>query len=94
MIVRSDIGNGQRGRKDKLILGYEIVDNYKTKNTSESSKSLKDTYSMKVKFPFRLRSTSSGIDWKVMVRCEFNNHKLSEDLYGHDILDRLKVHER
>ncbi|XP_050889914.1 uncharacterized protein LOC127095243 [Lathyrus oleraceus] len=29
-----------------------------------------------------------------MVRCGFHNHKLSENLYGHDILGRLKVHER
>lgn len=29
-----------------------------------------------------------------MVRCGFHNHKLSEELDDHDILDNLKVHER
>ncbi|XP_050910015.1 uncharacterized protein LOC127123879 [Lathyrus oleraceus] len=49
---------------------------------------------MKVKCPFRLRSALSGTGWKVMVRCGLHNHKLSENLDGHDILGRLKVHER
>ncbi|XP_050895603.1 uncharacterized protein LOC127102248 [Lathyrus oleraceus] len=84
----------ERGRKDKLVLDYEKEGNYKRKNTSESSKFSEDTYSMKVKCPFRLRSTPSGSGWKVMVRFGFHNHKLSEDLDDHDILDRLKVHER
>ncbi|XP_050920331.1 uncharacterized protein LOC127137968 [Lathyrus oleraceus] len=65
--------------------------NYKRKNTFESSKSSNGTYN---KCPFRVRSTLSGSDWKVMVWCGFHNHKLSEDLDDHDILDRLKVHER
>lgn len=30
----------------------------------------------------------------MVVRCEFQNHKLSENLDGHDILVCLKVHER
>lgn len=91
VIVRSDTANDQWGRKDKLIKDCERGGNYKRKNTFESSKSSNGTYS---KCPFRVRSTLSGSDWKVMVWCGFHNHKLSEDLDGHDILDRLKVHER
>lgn len=49
---------------------------------------------MKVKCPFRLRSVPSGSGWKVMVRCGLHNHKVSKDLEGHGILDRLKDHER
>ncbi|XP_050909420.1 protein FAR1-RELATED SEQUENCE 5-like [Lathyrus oleraceus] len=68
--------------------------NYKRENASKSSKSSEGIYSMKVKCPFRMRSASSGSGWKVMVRCELHNHKLSEHLDGHDILNCLKVHER
>ncbi|XP_058733798.1 uncharacterized protein LOC131605466 [Vicia villosa] len=49
---------------------------------------------MKVKCPFRLRYVPSGIGSNVIIRCEMHNHKLSKDLEGHDILDRLKDHER
>ncbi|XP_050914752.1 uncharacterized protein LOC127129644 [Lathyrus oleraceus] len=49
---------------------------------------------MKVKYHFRLRSAHNGSSWKVIVRCEFHNHKLSRDLEGHVILGCLKVHER
>ncbi|XP_050902860.1 uncharacterized protein LOC127115324 [Lathyrus oleraceus] len=48
----------------------------------------------RVKCPFRLRSLSNGSGWKVVVRCELQNHKPSKDLEGHDILGRLKDHER
>lgn len=60
MTVRSDTVNGQGGRKDKLILGCEGGGNYKRKNTSKSSKSSKGTYSMKVKWLFKLRFVPSG----------------------------------
>lgn len=49
---------------------------------------------MKVKCPFRLRYVSSDRGWKVVVRCGLHNHKLSKDLDDHDILGRLKDHER
>lgn len=49
---------------------------------------------MKVKCLLRLRSAPNSSGWKVIVRCELHNHKLSKDLEGHDILGRLKVHER
>ncbi|XP_050920574.1 uncharacterized protein LOC127138225 [Lathyrus oleraceus] len=94
VIVRSDTANGKRCRKDKLIMGCKRGVNYKRNNTSKSSKSSKGIYSMKVKCPFRLRSTLSGSGWKMMVMYGFHNNKLSKDLDGHDILGRLKVHER
>lgn len=36
--VLSDTANGKRGRKDKLIVGYERGGNYKRNNAFESSK--------------------------------------------------------
>ena len=39
-------------------------------------------------------SVLNGIGWKVMVRCGLHNHRLDKDLKGHDILGRLKDHER
>lgn len=39
MIVHSDTANDKRDRKDKLIMGCERGENYKRKNTFESSKS-------------------------------------------------------
>ncbi|XP_058746004.1 uncharacterized protein LOC131618865 [Vicia villosa] len=75
-------------------MGYERGGNYTIRNASESNNSSKGIYSMKVKCPFRRRSVPSGISWKVMVRCEMHNHKISEDLEGHDILECLKDHER
>lgn len=41
-----------------------------------------------------LRHVPSDNGWKVMVRCEFHNHKLAKDLYGYDILIHLKDVER
>ena len=41
-----------------------------------------------------MRSEPSGSSWNVMVRCELHNHQLSKDLDDHDILGRLKDHER
>lgn len=49
---------------------------------------------MKVKCPFILRSVPSGSDWKVTVRCEFHNEIQAKDLYGQDVLGRLKDIER
>lgn len=49
---------------------------------------------MNVKCPFRLRSVTCGSTWKVIVRRELHNHKIYKNLEGHDILDRLKDHER
>lgn len=49
---------------------------------------------MKVKCPFRLRSVAGGIGWKVIVKCELHNHKISKDLEGRDILGHLKDHKR
>ncbi|CAI8612974.1 unnamed protein product [Vicia faba] len=92
VINRFDYANGLRERKDKLIMGCDKGGNYKNKN--ESLKPSDGNYTMKVRCPFRLRSVPSGIGWKVMVRCGMHNHRLDKDLEGHDILDRLKDHER
>ncbi|XP_058783597.1 uncharacterized protein LOC131658306 [Vicia villosa] len=69
-------------------MGCERGRNYKRKNESEGS------YSMKGKYPFMLRYVPSGSGWKVTVKCEFHNHVLASDLDGHDILVRLKDNER
>ncbi|XP_050876919.1 protein FAR1-RELATED SEQUENCE 5-like [Lathyrus oleraceus] len=68
--------------------------NYKRKNVSESNNSSGDVYRIKVKCPFRLRSVSIDSGWKVIVWCGLHNHKLYEDLKGHDILGCLKDYER
>lgn len=47
-------------------------------------------YRMKVKCQFMLRFGSNGSSWKVMVRCEFHNHKIAKYFNGHDVLARLK----
>ncbi|XP_058783719.1 uncharacterized protein LOC131658444 [Vicia villosa] len=69
-------------------MGCERGGNYKKKNYSDGS------YSMKVKCPFMLRSVPSGSSLKVKVRCGFHNHILVKDLYGHGVLGRLKENER
>lgn len=74
--IHSDSANENKRRKDKLIMGCETWGNYKRKKSYECS------YSMKVKFSFKLRFVSSGSGLKVMVRCEFHNHKLAKDLDG------------
>lgn len=76
--------DGIRGMRDKLIMDCERGGNSKKNNSSDGS------YSMKVKCLFMLRSMPSGSDWKVMVKCEFHNHKLAKDLNDYDILGRLK----
>ncbi|XP_050902765.1 uncharacterized protein LOC127115212 [Lathyrus oleraceus] len=49
---------------------------------------------MKVKCLFRLRYVPSDSGWNVIVMCGLHNHKLPKDLEGHDILGRIKDHER
>ncbi|XP_058726382.1 protein FAR1-RELATED SEQUENCE 5-like [Vicia villosa] len=66
----------------------------KKKNASETISSSDGIYSKKVKCSFRLRSIPSGSDWKVVVRCGMHNHRVENDLEGHNILGRLKGHER
>ncbi|XP_058784314.1 uncharacterized protein LOC131659092 [Vicia villosa] len=92
--VRSNSSNGIRGRKDRIIMGCERGGTYKRKNASKATNFSDGIYSMKVKRPFRLRSIPSGSGWKVMVRCEMHNHRVENDLEGHNILGRLKDHER
>src|SRR4051812_12973102 len=71
---------------------YEREENYKRRNASETTNSSDDIYSMKVKCSFRLRSIPSGPSWKVVVRCRMHNHRVDNDLEGHNILGRLKDH--
>lgn len=69
-------------------MGCKRGENYEKNNSS------KGNYSMKVNCTFMLISVSSGISLKIMVRCEFLNHKLAKDLDGYGILGRLKDDER
>ncbi|XP_050888713.1 uncharacterized protein LOC127093856 [Lathyrus oleraceus] len=75
-------------------MSCEKRENYKRKNASESNNSSEGIYNMNVKCPFRLRSVTCGGTWKVIVRRELHSHKIYKNLEGHDILDRLKDHER
>ncbi|XP_058772558.1 uncharacterized protein LOC131646563 [Vicia villosa] len=90
--IQSDSANGMRGRKDKLIMGYDRGGNYKKKN--EVVASFDGNYTMRLRCPFRLRSAPSGISWKVVVKCGMHNHRLDKDMLGHDILGHLKYDER
>lgn len=53
-----------------------------------------ETFSRREKCPFMLRSMPSGIGCKVSLRCGVQNNELAKNLVAHDILDRLKPHER
>ncbi|XP_058774347.1 uncharacterized protein LOC131648622 [Vicia villosa] len=64
-------------------MGCERGGNYKRRYASEITNSSDGIYSMKVKCQFRLRYIPSGPSWKV-----------DNDLEGHNILGRLKDHER
>ncbi|XP_058764157.1 uncharacterized protein LOC131637575 [Vicia villosa] len=86
--IRSDSANGMRGRKDKLIMGCDRGGNYKKKN--EVAAPSDGNYTMRLRCPFRLRSASNGIGWKVVVKCGMHNHRLDKDMLSHDILGRLK----
>ncbi|XP_058762437.1 uncharacterized protein LOC131635808 [Vicia villosa] len=66
--------------------------NYKKKN--EVATPFDGNYTMRLRCPFRLRFVSSGIGWKVVVKCGMHNHRLDKDMLGHDILGRLKDDER
>ncbi|XP_058746622.1 protein FAR1-RELATED SEQUENCE 5-like [Vicia villosa] len=49
---------------------------------------------MRLRCQFRLRSASSVIGWKVVVKRGMHNHILDKDMLGHDILGRQKDDER
>ncbi|XP_058784801.1 uncharacterized protein LOC131659661 [Vicia villosa] len=87
-----DSSNGMPGRKDKLIMGCDRGGNYKKKNEVAAPSDGNST--MRLRCPFRLRSTLNVIGWKVVVKCEMHNHILDKDMLGHDILGRLKYDER
>ncbi|XP_058775518.1 uncharacterized protein LOC131649777 [Vicia villosa] len=75
-------------------MGCKRGGNYKRRSASETTNSYDDIYSLKVKCLFRLRSIPSGLSWKVMVRGGMHNHRVDNDLEDHNILCRLKDHER